>query len=224
MKNSVILITTGVASGTRSPQRTASVLYGVALSCIGITGVLYTGGDPLCLAQTFDGLLLSGGGDLSPALYGCPVMYQQTAYDTQRDTEELALMRAFCAESKPILGICRGIQVINVFFGGTLFQDIAGHTNTIHSVNTIPNSMTASLVGDLFQTNSYHHQAIDKLGENLCVAAYSKDGIIEAIEHTTLPILGVQWHPERMTAGLCADTPANHTALFTYFTRRMHKT
>ena len=224
MQKSVILITTGIESGARSPQRTASVLYHSALSQVGLTGVLYTGGEPAFLAQTFDGLLLSGGGDLSPALYGAPAIYRQTLSHTCRDMEELALIRAFCANQKPILGICRGIQVLNVFFGGTLFQDITGHSDCRHLVRTVPMTRTASLLGPFFHTNSYHHQAIDRLGEELYAAAYAKDGIIEAIEHRSLPILGVQWHPERMIAGLCADTPANHTALFTYFTQRTPKT
>ena len=225
MQNSVILITTGTISGTRSAQRTASVLYGAALSHVGLTGVLYTGGDPAVLAQMFDWLLLSVGWDLSPALYGCPTLYKETSCDIDRDFEELALIRAFCTNQKPILGICRGIQAINVFFGGTLFQDILGHRNTSHLVGTVPGTYTASLTGNFFKTNSYHHQAIDQLGQDLDAAAYSKDdGIVEAIEHRTLPILGVQWHPERMISGLCSDTPADHTGLFAYFTQRIHKT
>lgn len=224
MQKSVILITTGIESGARSPQRTASVLYGAALSRVGLTGALYTGGNPSVLAQAFDGLLLSGGGDLSPALYGAPAIYQETTYNTYRDTEELALIRAFCANAKPILGICRGIQALNVFFGGTLLQDMTGHRDTSHFVRTVPNTHTASLLGKRFQTNSYHHQAIDELGQNLYAAAYSRDGMIEAVEHCSLPILGVQWHPERMIAGLCSDMPTDHTALFTYFTQRIQKT
>lgn len=224
MQNPVILITTGTLSGARSPQRTASVLYGAALSRVGLIGVLYTGGDPTVLAQRFDGLLLSGGGDLSPMLYGCPVCYQETVYDSARDIEELALIRAFCASKKPVLGICRGIQAINVFFGGTLLQDISGHSSTSHLVSTVPGTALAALAGAFFKTNSYHHQAIDRLGQGLQLSAYSSDGTIEAIEHDALPILGVQWHPERMIPDLCMDTPADHTALFTYFTQRIHKT
>lgn len=224
MQKSVILITTGIESGMRSPQRTASVLYGAALSRVGLTGVLYTGGDPSVLAQVFDGLLLSGGGDLSPALYDAPAIYRETTYNTYRDTEELALIRAFCANAKPILGICRGIQALNVFFGGTLLQDMTGHQNTSHLVHTVPRTHISALLGTLFKTNSYHHQAIDRLGQNLYASAYSKDGIVEAVEHCSLPILGVQWHPERMISGLCSDTPTDHTALFTYFTQRIQKT
>lgn len=224
MQKSVILITTGIESGARSPQRMASVLYGAALCHVGLTGVLYTGGDPTLLAQAFDGLLLSGGGDLSPALYGAPAVYRQTFCHACRDLEELALIRAFCANQKPILGVCRGIQVLNVFFGGTLFQDITGHDNSIHLIHTVPKTHTASLLGTFFRTNSYHHQAIDQLGQGLYAAAYAKDGTVEAVEHRSFPILGVQWHPERMISGLCADTPADHTALFTYFTQRIQKT
>ncbi len=223
MQNSVILITTGVVSGTRSAQRKTSVLYGAALSRVGLTGVLYTGGDPHFLAQCFDGLLLSGGGDLSPALYGRPITQPASAFDFERDTQELALIHAFCSVSKPILGICRGIQALNVFFGGTLFEDIPNHDATTHTITTAPETNTAALVGTHFQANSYHHQAVDRLGDHLCATAWASDGTLEALEHDSLPVLGVQWHPERMTAGLCADTPADHTPLFTYFTKRMPK-
>ncbi len=223
MQNSVILITTGIVSGTRSAQRKTSILYGAALTRVGLTGVLYTGGEPHFLAQYFDGLLLSGGGDLSPTLYGSTITHPQSPLDFERDTEELALIEAFCSVSKPILGICRGIQTLNVFFGGTLFQDIPNHDATTHKVTTAPQTNTAALVGTHFVSNSYHHQAVDRLGHHLCATAWASDGMIEALEHDSLPVLGVQWHPERMMAGLCTDTAADHTPLFTYFTQRMPK-
>lgn len=220
MQNSVILITTAIESGTRSAQRKTSVLYGNALGQIGLTGVLYAGGDPRFLAQTFDGLLLSGGGDLSPALYGSTAAASVSSFDAMRDAEELALIDAFCNCSKPILGICRGIQALNVFFGGTLFPDIPNHDAVTHRITTAPHTNTSALVGTDFQANSYHHQAVDRLGNHLYATAWAPDGTIEALEHDSLPILGVQWHPERMTAGCCMDTPADHTTLFTYFTKR----
>ncbi len=220
MQNSVILITTAIESGTRSAQRKTSVLYAQALEQIGLTGVLYSGGDPRFLAQRFDGLLLSGGGDLSPALYGGTTAVPTSCFDTMRDAEELALIAAFCARSKPILGVCRGIQALNVFFGGTLLPDIPNHDAVTHRITTVPHTTTADLLGTDFQSNSYHHQAVDRLGRQLHATAWAPDGIIEALEHDALPILGVQWHPERMTKGCCMDTSADHTALFTYFSKR----
>ncbi len=223
MQNSVILITTAIESGTRSAQRKTSVLYAKSLEQIGLTGVLYTGGDAQSLAQFFDGLLLSGGGDLSPALYGGCAEASVSEFDSMRDAEELALIDAFCAHAKPILGICRGIQALNVFFGGTLFADIPNHNAVTHRITTAPHSQTAALIGTDFEANSYHHQAVDRLGHHLHASAWAPDGTIEALEHDTLPILGVQWHPERMTAHSCMDTPADHTSLFTYLTRRTPK-
>lgn len=224
MQDSVILITTAVEPGARSAKRAASALYGDALARGGLTGVLYAGGDPAMLAARCGGLLLSGGGDLDPSLYGQSRASHRLSLDPRRDTEEFALLRAFCARGKPVLGICRGIQTINVFFGGTLLQEVAGHDGIPHPVTTVAGTRVSCLAGGFFKANSYHHQAVGRLAPGLRAAAYADDGQIEALEHESLPILGVQWHPERMVAGLCADTPADHTALFTYLTQRKPKT
>lgn len=216
MQNSVILVTTGTLPGGLSPNRGISVLYGQALMRAGLCAALYGAGAPADLADRFDGLLLTGGGDLEPALYGQRRASYRLSLDPVRDSEELALTRAFCAARKPILGICRGIQVLNVFFGGALVQDVSGHDGAPHPVTAVPGTRTAELCGGVFKTNSYHHQAISRLGDGLRATAYAGDGLIEAVEHSTLPILGVQWHPERMIPGLCADTAADHTGLFAW--------
>ena len=224
MQDSVILVSTAIEPSERSEKRSISALYGAALLRAGLLPVLYAGGDPQALVQRCDGLLLAGGGDIEPALYGQPHAYQHLSIDPLRDTEELALVRAFCAAGKPILGICRGLQVINVFFGGTLQQDITGHDGIPHSVTSVAGTQTAHLTGGFFKANSYHHQAVAQLGHDLRASAFAGDGTVEALEHQSLPILGVQWHPERMVPGLCADTPADHSALFTYFIQRNTKT
>lgn len=152
---------------------------------------------------SFDGLLLPGGGDLDPALYG-----QETrgsnAPDSELDRLQLDALAAFVRAKKPVFGICRGLQVINVFFGGTLFQDLPqGYHQQIgrdqaHETIAAPGSFLAALYGRRFSVNSAHHQAIDALGEGLQAVQRTADGVIEAICHAQLPIWAVQWHPERM--------------------------
>lgn len=158
------------------------------------------GGDP----EGCDGLLLPGGGDLEPWRYG----QENTAsrgLEPERDREELELLDRFTAEKKPVLGICRGLQIINVYFGGTLIQDLAGHEQVcgcdrFHRVRTAPSPLGAAC-GDMEIVNSAHHQAADRLGSGLEAVQWSPDGVVEALCHRNLPVWAVQWHPERMTAG-----------------------
>ena len=149
-----------------------------------------------------DALLLPGGGDLSPERYGQSNTASYSV-DLARDEEELSLLEEFTSLQKPVLGICRGLQLINVFFHGTLFQDIAGHNCTngidrLHQVCTLPGSLQA-LCGTSCIVNSAHHQSICRLGNDLQILQRAPDGTIEAITHETLPILAVQWHPERLS-------------------------
>lgn len=160
-----------------------------------------------------DGLLLSGGEDIDPKYYGQTVEEKCGKIVAQRDHAEMAMLGAFLPTGKPILGICRGEQMLNVFFGGTLHQDI-GHIATVchksfprralgcHKATAVPGTMLAGIVGqEAFTVNSLHHQAVDKLGDRLIAGAYSEDGIVEEIEHTAHRFcVGVQWHPEHMSA------------------------
>ena len=124
-----------------------------------------------------------------------------------------------------MFGICRGLQVIDVFFGGTLFQHLATayvHENTIHTIITSEDGWLRPLLGETVPVNSYHHQAIRTLGAGLRVTAVSDaDGVIEAVEHDSLPVRAVQWHPERMVDGLCRDTDAEMGPLFADFLSRI---
>lgn len=169
----------------------------------------------------YGGLILAGGGDVSPALYGGSAEGCAPP-DIHRDRAELALLDAFSAAGKPVLGICRGAQVINVWAGGTLFGDLgAGNAvhrwagaDRVHELRTAPGSLLRGLYGPRLWANSAHHQAVRRAGRGLAVTAWSADGVIEALEHTRLPILAVQFHPERMRSAMGWPGAADGTALF----------
>lgn len=167
-------------------------------------------GDADQYAQLADGILFTGSSfDVTPALYGEENRKAQGCNEALDDME-LKLFQAFYDRKKPIMGICRGIQIINVALGGTLVQDIPSEVPDLtvhdqvyqkktefHPVNAIDGSLLAALFGTEFMTNSYHHQAVKNCGDGLLATVTTKDGVIEAIEHETLPVFGVQWHPER---------------------------
>lgn len=226
-ENPVILLSAGTSAGGLSRQTALSELYAQSLVRCHASAVIDGGGNAEQLAERMDGLILSGGGDLHPSYYGETRMSQLHIVDKKRDEREWALLRAFCERKKPILGICRGIQLIDVYFGGTLFRHLGTaylHDGTLHTVVTSENSLLRPLLGEQLPVNSYHHQAIRTLGEGLRVAAVSDaDGVIEAIEHESLPILAVQWHPERMIDGLCMDTDSEMTPLFLAFLQMLRK-
>ena len=158
-----------------------------------------------------DGLIITGGRDVVPQGYGQqphPVTDEAAPENRQRDAFELALVGGAIRRGMPLLGVCRGAQVINVALGGTLHQhlpDVIGHThhqqgNAVFStsaVRTVPGTRLAALIGDSSDAQCYHHQAIDRLGGGLIVSAQDSDGVIEAVE---IPganfVLAVQWHPE----------------------------
>lgn len=167
------------------------------------------------LADECNYLVVCGGGDIHPKFYMQEQMYKDHHYDTEFDKYELEMINIFLSHSKPILGICRGMQSINVALGGTLIQDIPSqlglyHQTTdnnicMHEIKISKNSHLYNSFGMRAIVNSYHHQCVHKLSDNLIVAAASHDGVIEAIEGIELPILGVQWHPERMAGNTVFD-------------------
>lgn len=213
-KKYAILVSSGQQENPMSPRKAVSVLYSDALFISGMASCSHLNGDENLLAERFDGLLLSGGGDLSPDLFGQLPHEKSNPPDLRRDSEEFALIEAFCAKRKAILGICRGIQVLNVFFGGDIVQDIPNHDGKPHTVKIMPDNILNSLYGNEITVNSYHHQAIGRLANGFSAIAYSKDGVIEAVMHNSLPILAVQWHAERMVKGLCMDTQTDQTDIF----------
>lgn len=163
-------------------------------------------------ALACDGLLLPGGADIDPKHYG------QTSSDvcgkpnTIRDTAELKILEAFLPTNKPIFCICRGVQMLNVYFGGTLYQDIKklqikkhshfpSRHKGCHQIKTYPHTRLSRLYeGQSVTVNSLHHQAVDRVGLGLTVSAVSEDAFVEALEVLYHPFcLGVQWHPEMMS-------------------------
>ncbi len=174
---------------------------------------------------SLDGILFTGGGDLDPAHYSGSASSEVTGIDPERDAYELALARAAVARGLPVLGICRGCQVLNVALGGTLVQHLPEVTSLehrakeqwaehVHGVRVLAGSLLASIVGmvgdgESLGVNSLHHQAVDALGTGLVASGWAEDGTIECVEGTgTHLVLGVQWHPELLVAD------AAHMAVF----------
>lgn len=184
---------------------------------------------PLSLSQLsyhpfdYDGLVLPGGGDIAPSLFGAANKGSRNI-DAPLDCLQLRTLGDFIQAGKPILGICKGLQLINVYFGGTIIQDLPEESQLVHAYsltdpvpmfqkgihNGKPNgdkihptkaaggTFPEKLYGSAPVTNSAHHQGIGTVGDELFVAQYSHDFVIEAMYHKSLPIIGVQWHPERM--------------------------
>lgn len=177
-------------------------------------------------SDEYDGLILSGGSDIHPSYYNEEIN-NAVNIDELRDEAEFKLIKAFVEKKKPILGICRGYQALNVAFGGSLYQHISNaneHSSfvsgvdLVHDITVAEDSYLYNLYGKKFSVNSAHHQAIKKLGEGFRVIATAHDGVtIEAIEHNKLPIIGVQWHPERMCFDNKRDDTVDGKEIFKYF-------
>jgi len=182
--------------------------------------VLQPGTDALPnVLNELDGVLLTGGPDVRPSLYGATTMHPTVEVNDERDAYELPLAKAALAARVPMLAICRGVQVLNVAAGGTLIQDLPSarpsaihhyivdpRTAIAHDVRLTPGShLAATLIDQLsadnrLEVNSRHHQAVDRVADGFTVVATAPDGTIEAIESTSRAkdgfCIGVQWHPE----------------------------
>ncbi len=188
-----------------------------------IRSVRQAGGIPLCIPfesqkeiesvmDLIDGLLLIGGHDMDPSFYNEEPHPKIRSFTKDRDASDLNMYQAAFQRGMPILGICRGMQVMNVASGGTIIQDIESQVNqpiahsqtskrseTTHFVELSDGKLLDIVGQERIQVNSFHHQAIANLGEGFLVGARSSDGLIEAIEHMTHPYcISVQWHPEEL--------------------------
>ncbi|MFE7855569.1 gamma-glutamyl-gamma-aminobutyrate hydrolase family protein [Streptomyces sp. NPDC057403] len=150
-----------------------------------------------------DGLVIAGGPDVDPERYGAERDPRTGPPAPARDTWELALIEAALAARLPLLGICRGMQLLNVALGGTLVQHLDGHAVEVgvfgrHPVKPVPGTRYAEIAPEEASVPTYHHQALDRLGTGLMPSAYAADGTVEAVEVPTADrwVLGVQWHPE----------------------------
>lgn len=183
--------------------------YAQRLGEAGATPIFLTReSDPARLVECLDGFVLSGGLDVDPRLYGGEPTAHSTALDPAQDEFEIALVKAAIAAGRPVLGTCRGHELLNVAFGGTLVPHLDGARAPVHrrisypladrghEIGTAPDSTLRSLYGERITVNSFHHQAVDRAGDGLRVTAVADDGIVEAIELEGGEAIGVQWHPE----------------------------
>ncbi|OBW59956.1 gamma-glutamyl-gamma-aminobutyrate hydrolase [Solibacillus silvestris] len=209
-----------------------------------LTSIELAGGIPICIPNAteenveavlnlVDGLVLIGGADIDPLLFNEEPHRHIGSVVRKRDDSDLLLMKAAFKRQMPVLGICRGQQIMNVAFGGTIIQDIPSQVeNTIlhkqpskrgelaHTVAVKTPKFKEIFTEETFRVNTFHHQSVGKLGEGLLVSAVAKDGIIEGIEHESHPYcVAVQWHPEELAPN--GDVYAQR--LFKSFIEACHK-
>ncbi len=168
-----------------------------------------------CYYGICDGFLFCGGDDISPRLFGEDLLTERGQTDMRMDCFHLGFMKYALSTSLPIFAICRGMQVLNLAYGGTIYQDIslrngvsqnhmqhsASRGDVCHRVACTKNSLLYNLCGSFLETNSFHHQCVKTIGKGLSVSAVTADGIVEALEDSSRSFLvGLQWHPECMYA------------------------
>lgn len=203
---------------TRRPADYLRQAYVRLLQEVGITPVLVPNilDDPQAYVRALGvaGLVLTGGGDVSPARYGQPNQGSR-GIASDRDQTEWSLLDLARERGWPVLGICRGFQVLNLYLGGSLIQDLPAHggrflvhdSDEPHAVRLVDPAISALLGAEMLLTNTYHHQGVTagELAPGLVPFAVCADGVIEGVRHCTWPLLAVQWHPERPSPSAAAD-------------------
>ena len=215
------------AKGHRTPVVSGGRLYADAVQRAGgLPVVIPPTGDVHLIRATVercDGMVLLGGGDVSPAQYGHEVTARLFGVDEFIDAFEIAAVQHAVALDLPVLAICRGHQILNVALGGTLIQHLENyevHRDTMHDVQLTQGSLVAEAMGTTQpMTHSFHHQAIDTAAPSLAVVGHSSDRTIEAVQHSTSTwVIGVQWHPE----DTAEEDPANQ-GLFNALVQRANR-
>lgn len=152
----------------------------------------------------YDGLILPGGGDIDPKLFG-QLNHGSRVIDPVLDRLQLTILHSFVLHKKPVLGICKGMQLINIYFGGDIVQHLPSYKqhqyegqDQVHDTAAVSGSLLHRLYGEHFAVNSAHHQGVDMPGQGILYTQSCPDGVIEGLTHSFLPVIGVQWHPERM--------------------------
>ncbi|MCL2253272.1 MAG: gamma-glutamyl-gamma-aminobutyrate hydrolase family protein [Lachnospiraceae bacterium] len=174
----------------------------------------------------YDVLVLPGGDDIDPILFR-QLNEGSRNIDPHLDRLQLQILKAFIQHRKPILGICKGMQLINVYFGGDIIQHLScchAHEyltdpgeDQAHITRAHDDSVLAKLYGKTFHVNSAHHQGCGMPGRKIVYTQFAEDGVVEALSHNALPIIGVQWHPERMCFPPADDVLVDGILLLTYF-------
>lgn len=209
-----------------APVKTAAVRYANYFNALAALGAQPEAVEADCDPANYDGLLLPGGEDVSPQFYHQENIACEDC-DPALDALQLAVLDAFVRAGKPVFGICRGHQLLNVYFGGTLIQNIhsrarhardaGSNQDKVHASAAVPGELIDRLYGRELYTNSSHHQAVDVLGAGLRVVQRSDDGFIEAMVHESLPIFSVQWHPERMCFAFARPDTVDGAVVFAHF-------
>ena len=198
--------------------------YSETLTALGAEAVEVDGAvDP----GAFHGLLLPGGADISPERYHREKAPGCGGTEPALDALQFAALDAFVRAKKFVFGICRGHQLINVYFGGTLIQHLADRpchiwdsatgADSAHGTRAVPGSWLAGIYGESCRVNSAHHQAVDRLAGGMTVDQFAEDGIVEAMHHRSLPVYCVQWHPERMCFSRAREGIADGAAALRWF-------
>lgn len=204
-------------------EKDKTINYEIALGMLGACPVT-----TLHVPNTsgFDGLLLPGGGDIDPRLFG-QLPGREQAFDPVLDRIQLAILKAFVLDKKPVFGICKGMQLINIYFGGDMIQhlDTADRheyigKDQVHGTKAECNSLLESLYGRKFAVNSAHHQGVDIPGCGILYTQFADDGVVEGLEHRYLPVWGVQWHPERLCFGHKRNDAVDGSVLLRNFIKK----
>lgn len=199
--------------------------YYAAVEACGAVAVGITSEDEMPIVKDVDGVIIPGGGDVNPKLYH----QENTAsadIDDALDELEIKVIDSVVKCQKPLLGICRGHQIVNIYFGGDLIQNVdncdvhkrENDKDRVHMSNVEKDSFLYAIYQEeRISTNSAHHQAVRKLGTGLRAIQYSEDGLIEAFYHETLPVYCLQWHPERMCLKHERSDTVNGLKVFEFF-------